>query len=564
MKAAHRQVFGSAGLFAALAVAGAFQELGAQGAVRRTPPPDVARIMVPALRGSESRIGVQAADAIRSRLAQDISYRTLWVINKNDIAATLEASGFDPSQPLSPNDAKELAKLLRADEYLEGTVSKVPAGYRLESRLVLARDNALVQPLPPVEGARMDLLATQLSREVQAARKQLDDEAKCVAALRASNPDAAIAAAQAGIAEYEKSTLARLCLANAHIVKKSGPDQVIRIAEEVLAIHPRNKLALGWAADAYKEKGDQGKAIELYTDLLATDPTNTRLVEGIVNEIASAGDPGRAIPIINRAVAENPADPQLMQLQWRVLSAARDYKGAIRVGEAMIQADTALANAQYFQRMAGLYVADSQPQKSAEILARGLQKFPNDMDLRLGYAQQLRAAGQNQQAIAALAALPAATPRRNMLLAQTYIEMQQPDSALAALRAARAVDSASMVGPYALSEGNKIYRAANVSKNRADMERAHAFIALADSLAPSENSKLLMGITAFTVGQMAATEAGKSKSCPLAKQAQEAFVTAQINLPMGANVARDAVTQYMQYLQQFTPVVDNQVKQFCK
>ncbi len=219
MKAAHRQVLGSAGLFAALAVAGAFQELGAQGAVRRTPPPDVARIMVPALRGTEKSIGVQAADAIRSRLAQDISYRTLWVIQKNDIAATLEASGFDPAQPLSPNDAKELAKLLRADEYLEGTVSRVPAGYRFEGRLVLARDNALVQPLPPVEGARMDLLATQLSREVQAARKQIDDEAKCVAALRASNPDAAIAAAQAGIADYPNATLARLCLANAHVVK---------------------------------------------------------------------------------------------------------------------------------------------------------------------------------------------------------------------------------------------------------------------------------------------------------------------------------------------------------
>ena len=564
MKAAHRQVLGSAGLFAALAVAGAFQELGAQGAVRRTPPPDVARIMVPALRGTEAKIGVQAADAIRSRLSQDISYRTLWVINKNDIAATLEASGFDPNQPLSPNDAKELAKLLRADEYLEGTVSKVPAGYRFEGRLVLARDNALVQPLPAVEGARMDLLATQLSRELQSARKQLDDEAKCVAALRATNPDAAIAAAQAGIAEYPNATLARLCLANAHIVRKTGPDEVIRISEEVLKIHPRNKLALGWAADAYKEKGDQGKAIELYTDLLATDPTNTRLVEGIVNEIASAGDPGRAIPIIDRAVAENPGDPQLLQLQWRVLSAARSYKRAIQVGEQLPTADTSMATVQYFQRMAGLYVADSQPQKSAEVIARGLQKFPADTDLRLLYAQQLRAAGQNQQAIAALQQLPPATARRNLMLAQTYIDMQQVDSALVALRAARTVDSAGIVGPYALSEGNKIYRAANTAKNREDMVRAFAFVSLADSIAPTPNTKLLSGITSFLIGQMAATEAGKSKSCPLAKQAQDAFVNAQIYLPQGASAATEAVTQYMQYLQTFTPVVDNQVKQFCK
>ena len=563
MKAAPRQALTVAGLIAAFAASGALSVLGAQGTIRRAPPPDVARMMVPSLRGAE-KLGVQAADAIRSRLSQDIPFKSLWVIQKNDIAATLEASGFDPNQPLSLNDAKELAKLVRADEFLDGTVSRVPSGYRFDIRLVLSRDPAYVQPIPTVQGGRLDLTAAEFSRELQKARKQLDAEKTCTNDLRDNKLDEAVAEAQKGIIAYPRATLARLCLANAYVLKKLPADSILRVTNEVLAIDSTSRLALGWSADAYKAIGDTSKAIAAWTKLISLDPKNTRLVDAVVREIAGSGRVDVARPIIEQAVAANPGDPSLLKLQFLILSASKDYKKAIEVGQQMAATDTSMADVSYFQRMAALYAADSQPQKSAEIIATARNKFPGNVDLSLLLAQQQRAAGQIQQSIATLRTLPPTTPKVNLLLAQAYVEMNQPDSALLALRAAAPVDSAPSVAPYALSVGNNLYKAANTSKNRDDMQRAFTFLVFSDSLNATPQAELLAGISAFTVGQLAATEAGKTKSCDLAKTAQTAFANAAIYLPKGASVSQQAATTYMNYLGQFSPVVDNQVKQFCK
>ena len=565
MKESRLQHLVAVGLLASLVATGSAAVLGAQATIRRVPPADVTRLMVPALKSADKKVGVLAEDAIISRLNQDISYKLLWVIPKNDVANTLEASGFPPNEPLSPNDAKELAKILRADEYLEGSVTKTPKGFRLDTRLVLARDNALVQPLPSVEAARLDAASAMLSKEFQAARKQLDSEKKCVQALRDSKYPEAVIHANAGIAAYPKTTIARVCLANAFVLMKQPTDSILRVTSEVLAIHPENRLALGFAAQAYKDAKNEDKAVETWTKLISTDPTNTKLVDAVVREIAASGNAIVARPIIEDAVKQNPGDPSLMKLQWLILLAIKDYKSAVTVGEGMIAADTALADTTYFQRLASAYASDSQPQKSAEALARGTAKFPMNTGLQMLYAQQLRTSGQPQQAIMVLRKLPPRTPRVNLQIAQAQIEINQPDSALASLRgAAAAGDSVPLLGAYALSIGNNLYKAANAAKNRDDLARAVRFLTLSDSLAPSPQAKFLTGLASFTIGQTAATEAGKTKSCTLAKIAQDAFTVAQIKLPAGGSFAPDPTKTYLGYLAQFTPVVDNQVKKFCK
>ena len=54
------------------------------------------------------------------------------------------------------------------------------------------------------------------------------------------------------------------------------------------------------------------------------------------------------------------------------------------------------------------------------------------------------------------------------------------------------------------------------------------------------------------------------KAVALLATSVPAFTTAQIKLPAGGSFAPDATKTYLGYLAQFTPVVDNQVKQFCK
>ncbi|MGZ8469958.1 MAG: hypothetical protein ACXW61_10375, partial [Gemmatirosa sp.] len=103
--------------------------------------------MVGVFRSADKTSGVQAADAIRTRISQDLTAKQLWVLPKNDIVANLEASGFPTNEALAPHDARALAQILRADEYIVGNVVRDSAGMRVDAFLVMTRDNRLVQPL---------------------------------------------------------------------------------------------------------------------------------------------------------------------------------------------------------------------------------------------------------------------------------------------------------------------------------------------------------------------------------------------------------------------------------
>ena len=94
----------------------------------RAPDPNAPRLMVGVFRSADKTTGVQTADAIRQRITQDAGGRSLWVIPKNDITNTLEASGFSTTEALAPHDARALAQLLRADEYVVGNVVRASAG----------------------------------------------------------------------------------------------------------------------------------------------------------------------------------------------------------------------------------------------------------------------------------------------------------------------------------------------------------------------------------------------------------------------------------------------------
>ena len=98
------------------------------------------------------------------------------MIPKNDITNYLESSGYKSDSSLGPTDLKELAKLLRADEVLSGTVTRTATGVRIEPRLMLARDVALAQPLPVAEAGNSGDAARQIEKSLGEARKQVGDD----------------------------------------------------------------------------------------------------------------------------------------------------------------------------------------------------------------------------------------------------------------------------------------------------------------------------------------------------------------------------------------------------
>src|SRR6185295_9012503 len=221
-----------------------------QGQVNRGvgPNPDTPRLLVAVFASTDRASGVLTADAIRARVQSAANVKQLYVIPKNDITNYLESSGYKADSSLGPTDLKELAKLLRADEVLSGSVTRTAnGGVKIEPRLMLARDVALAQPLPTVEASNPGEAARQIERSLQEARKQLADNKACENAIRDNKSDLAIAMARAGIAKYPTATIARLCLANAFIAMKAPPDSVLRVTDEIRRIDPKDSQALRFA-----------------------------------------------------------------------------------------------------------------------------------------------------------------------------------------------------------------------------------------------------------------------------------------------------------------------------
>ena len=208
MKVSHRFALTAAGLAAAFAVSASASVAGAQSQMRQGPGPDTKKVLVTAFRG-DVQGGVKLAEEIRSRVTSDFNIRQLMPVSKKDIDNTLVSSGYRPDSALSPNDIRELAKLVRGDEIIDGTVQKTAGGYKVNARLFLPRDVGLSQPLISTEGGNLGDIAKQIVREYDQARKQIPASQECENAIRTQKVDAAIAAARKGIQSYPRATIAR-------------------------------------------------------------------------------------------------------------------------------------------------------------------------------------------------------------------------------------------------------------------------------------------------------------------------------------------------------------------
>lgn len=566
MKAMHRQAITAAGLLAALVGGG---ELAGAQAMRpgQVPDANTPRILIPTFRSADSKLGVSGAEAIRSRVSQEFTAKQLWAIPRNDINANLEASGYKPDSALSPTDIKELAKLLRADEIIDGEVTKLPDGsFKVSARMLLSRDVALSQPLGEVTAKSVSDAAKPIAKELADARKQLKDNRDCENAIRGQKYDEAIAAAQKGITAYPKATLARLCMASALSAKKAPAADVIKSADEVLAIDPLNRIALGLKYAAQKEGGQNEAAVATLLQMQKADPTNTQLATDIATAVA-AMDAVKAIPILEQLVASNPGDPALVKLQWQVLGAAKSYKKFLTVGEELVKLDTAAMDSTWFFRMTAAAASDSNNAKASEYASRAVQKYPKSASFLALQSQTLRKAGQLPQAVAAMERAVALDPKVEngyLALIVGFSEMNQPDSAKAwATKAIAAGTDRTSIGNALLGTATPAFQKAQASKSRADWREALALAQAVENVAPTENSAFFTGVAAFQVGLDALQGLNKSKSCAEVGVVEDMFAITQATLPRGGKVDPATAGQIMNVVSQVTPNLPQYKKALC-
>lgn len=532
--------------------------------------------MVPVFRSQERQLGVQVADVVRDRLMSDNLMTSMWVIPKKDLIANLEQSGYSGTDALSTNDLRQLAQFVRAEEYVDGVVTRNADGtITMSASLNLPRGEGMEQPFPAITGAKPGDVAAKMSDEIEKARKQIKGANDCMQSQRQRQYDEAKAHAAKALKEYPNGVFPRICLLEIAFAQRSGPDELIRISEEILSVHPENDRALKVAVDNYGAKAATDKAFEekyiaTLQKLLAADPTNTTLQGQIVNALARSGKFAMAKPIIDEAVKQSPGDPELVKLQWNVYRALNDWKGAITVGEEMIRHDTAAADTMFFQQLVAAYLSDSQPVKAQEAAYRGATRHASSVTLWMSAAQLARQNGQIPQALEAInraLALNPKTPGVRLQKAAIFSEQNNLDSLKAVLRdaVANGEDKAVAGGMY-LSKANALLQAyqRDSAKTVDAAERVLTEIGFADSLNATETTGFLKAVAQLNLGQMLLTRASEAKSCDDAKRTNDLLISSQDLIRKNGRQFGASAGQAMQGAIQLQDYADRAVKAFCK
>jgi tetratricopeptide (TPR) repeat protein len=429
-------------------------------------------------------------------------------------------------------------------------------------------------------------------------------------AVTARQLDKAIASANAGIVKYPQATIARLCLASAYQLKNLPADSVLRVTDEVRKIDPKNSLVLRIASGAYKQKADSAaahgmadvataaneQAVRSLVQLMALEPGNPGLADQVIAALAQMGKPETALPIVDTLLIQTPGDAKLLQSKWRLVLAAaasaqdtaarvRYFGLAVSTGEAMVRADSSMADSTYFARqiIAGSLLT---PPRSAEFAAKAVQKYPNNASFWASKANAERRAGQSQMALESMKRAMSLNPQTangNVFLAQVYVDLNQADSAVAlARRAVAAGEDKRTWGAMLLAPTAQIFAQAQKNGDVAGFRRAYALAQESDKLSPSPTGKFFLGAAAFSIGadsykvaQQAVEQANKTKgksakasllakACPAAKEAQDMFVQTQINMPGGGSVDPKTAQQLLGYASQFGPAAEQMAKSACK
>ena len=540
------------------------QKEGAPGAGTR-------KVLITAFRGDRDA-GQKVADEIRNRIAGGFDIRSLMPTSKKDIEMTLTQANYRPDSAFSPNDLKELAKLVRADEVIDGTIARSGSGYRVTARMFLPRDIALSQPLM-TDASVKDLAdaATAIVAEYAHARAQIQSNQACETAIRAKQNAVAIAAARKGIRSYPRAVLLRLCMASAYANMRVGADStqpwkdsVIAITREILKLDKHSRIAYQLQYDVYKAKHDTANALAAVVGISNSGSWNATYF----TEPPFGGSAELAVLTARRLLADNPGDPQYARTYWLVLRAAKHFKESVPAGMAYVAIDTAAADSNYFFRQLADLEADSSYAKAAEMAAIGSAKYPRSTSLLLQKAQNERRAGQLSAAKASLQRALEIDPNvngANYLLASISAEMNDADDAIKYMKADAPPNRADKRRDAVdlMQLGSTLYKVAMASKTADDYKKAVSLFHAAGQISGAQSNSFL----AYSAFQPVAASMGMlrtSTSCEDFKAANDLLTIVNINMPALSAEDPDVAKRIMAAAMLYAPFFEDSIKKYCK
>jgi tetratricopeptide (TPR) repeat protein len=551
--------------------------------------------------GADVKLGRRAGDRVRDRVASLVNAREVDVVDAGTVRERLIRDGFPPDVGLEPAMFNQLSRIVRADEYVIGAVSRVPSGYRLTAELRLVRSAGTRQPLDPASAPELDAAGDAVARALVAMRAQLVHERRCTNALREGRAGAALESARQGIAAVPRGAFVRACQVGALIATGAPAAEVLAAAEALLAIDSTSREGLDGAGRALNALARREAAAAMWTRLAATDTDNVELTLRAAGGLMDGGNARHALPMLTRAAKLHPEDLTVERVRWQAAFMSKDFALAAAIGDSLLVRDgMSEGDVSFRVRHAAAHRAAGHAVRALELAARGIMQFPKDAPMYVLYTElvqaerdsvlprglaafpksaelkaleskELRGRGRTEEALAAMqqaVALDSTLPQGVLAIAQAEFDLGRPDGALVSLgRALKRGDDTAAVAQFALAKGNVLLRAAGQTQLRDDYQRALRFFALADTARPTPQSKFLLGTAALNVSKAALTEAPKlaekPASCALAKLGGETLASARAGLGAGQAVAPEVAKQYLEYVDQLAPFVDKQVTLFC-
>jgi tetratricopeptide (TPR) repeat protein len=489
----------------------------------------------------------------------------------------LTNSQFPIDTVLGPVELASIAQPLRADEVLQFEIVPVGRSLQFNGRIILALDRQgyLRDSIPAHEAGDISLVYKNFLAEVKRVQAMMEPAKKCVASVRDEKFAEGEAAGRQALAALPSSSIARMCLASALRGAKKNPDEVIKLTDEILAKDSTNILALQTQLYAYFDKLDTVKYAATGARIIQVSPAHP-LVEEIIATLAQWRKTDLVVQLLDKALREDPENMTLRKIELRILLSSDNLKLAQKKGEDLAKIDTSVVDTAFVNKMVNAYARDSQPQKAAEWLARGTAKFPNDLELAMKFAQQLRTLGQTEQAVTEYKRIIKLNPKApgiRLQIANTYDRANQADSAyLWIRRAAEEGEDKNQAAGLVYAMGLKKLAAIQAlpTKTPEDWKSAIPLLAYADSLNTADRkAAFYWGVASFQVAvglYTRMTTPPERPTCDLAKESKDALLLANEKVRLAPNTdqttAASILTNFTQVLSALDTVI-GQIRPAC-
>jgi len=513
------------------------------------PKPETPQLVVGALASSDLTVGAAAADAIRTRIQSEHATTDLYVVPGKTIKDALEKSGFNPDSSLGATDLMALAKQVRGDYALDGTVERTTDGVKTSIRLLTQTGPQVVaEPLVAIVGSDLGDIAKKVDRAVSEAIRALSFNHECRRAALVGDYKQAMAAAQQGLKLSPTSTALNLCALSILTATRALPDSIIAVASVIVSVDSANTAAWANLVDAYAAKGDAARELHATRMLHHADSANVIVTLSLADQLVVAGQAESALAALDTALAVSPANERLLAKKWQAEMRLGRLAEALKTGAALVAADSGAATEDFFGRELRAASSAHDSVSSHRIAVDAAARFPKNVDFLLLLARDAVDGGKARDGLGFVNRVLAIDSTNRIawqLAIAAHATANGTDSAVAAARRALSAGvTRDAVGGSLLAIVAPALEKARTSQARADWEAVLTTAQAVDSVASTPRSQYYIGAAAYQVARdVAQALADRSKPQPKTRAERQTMCASATRLDDLVNTASIALTK---------------------